>query len=75
MTRYKVLPNILLNYQGKNLVHAVNPLEDNFTLCSVAISDENTEIIEENSKQKINCPICIMFINYCKSFKENDLKG
>lgn len=74
MTRYKILPNAKLGFNDKIFVHALNPLEKNFTICTVALYDEFTELIDDNSSEKINCPFCTQFINYCKSFKENDLK-
>lgn len=68
--KYKLLPNILLKSDG--LIHATHILERNFTFCGLASTEQDEEYTETNDK--INCPICILFIDYCKNFKQTDFK-
>jgi hypothetical protein len=47
------------------LIHAPNYQNDDFTLCAIAISDENNESIEEIKKgnyKQLTCPQCLMVI-------------
>lgn len=67
----KKLSNIHLISDGK--VHAHNPMEDNFTICLKAITEQNEKY--EETADKITCNDCIKFISYCKQFKASELKS
>jgi len=67
--KYNLLSNVHVKSDG--FVHATHVMEKNFTFCGIAHTDDD-EISTETSN-KIDCPRCIQFIDYCKSFREINL--
>lgn len=70
VVRYAVDDNIYLKSDKK--VHAVHPLEKNFTMCGIAHVDYDNEV-SITTKDKISCKVCVAMIDYCKSIKEKDI--
>ncbi len=67
--RYQTLKNIKLKSDG--YVHANHLFDTSFTFCAYALSNDGEEY--EETTEKINCPQCIKWIDYCKSFKETGI--
>ena len=65
------MKNILL--KSDNMIHALNIMENNFTICMKAITEHDEEYEEVNNK--ITCKDCIKFINYCKKIKLTTIKN
>jgi hypothetical protein len=66
ITRYRLLSNVHLTSDG--FTHATHIMEQNFTFCGIASTHDEEESTE--TINKVDCPRCIQFIDYCKSFKE-----
>lgn len=62
-----------VHLERDNKVHAILPVEKNFTMCGIAWVNDEEEVLTR-TKAKITCPHCIYLIDYCKSIKEKDIK-
>lgn len=57
---------IKLIFEGNEEIHAYNPINSNYTLCSDLI-DSDMFSNQESSEHKITCKNCLNIINTCKS--------
>ncbi len=67
----KIKPKMYLEIE-LDIVHCYSGDGMDFTLCGFSLDNDQEEIKQINCDVKIDCPVCIRIIEFCKSISRKN---